>query len=528
MWPQDFMVWLEEPTTSATGCIHYSDIVTFKAEEVSPLTVQKKPIIIPLPGGTIIGIELGRQNSEITISGVADYQMTDLYLYDWDGTNLTGQTIVGDNDWDLRVAPFRGVGGLGLGTPRAKVIHCMNMGNGVAKLELAYGSDGLNPKNFFVHGEPVSHGKICKPFPTKLRLEQIARYWYQLGALTLHVGDVVYKGYITGLEFAMTAGLEDRYNFKLKFAEGLQHLSCGIDTDEEEPCPDGQHRDPETGECVSCPDGTVWNGEDCVPIQPNPGDCEPATGDWVETFYSVSQIPGPVSGYFEIWGTWVEYPDHPGYAQTFTCTKDCTVTSINLVVGRVGPDPTFVNHSFVVQIRPIEAGNKPIDSDSAKIAEGYLKLTDIPSTGMAVERNVSLTPYQSDGKLTAGTRYAICIGFNDIVHNTPHDCKVRLFKKEDPSSAEKMWYTDEWGYIWHREVGQPYYNSVLPHTIFGKNRSRPGTYWNINNEECQSLDLNNDGIINSADLLLAQTTWGVDSQQYQYYYDNWSLNTSEG
>ena len=139
----DFMVTLAK--YMGTEC------VTLKAESVSPITVQRNPIIIPLPAGTIVGIELGRHNNVITVSGVAN----------------AGTAVV---------------------------------------------------------------GPVGKPFATKLRLEYISRYWYSFGQLILTVGDVEYKGFITGLEFSMVGGLEDRYQFKLQFAEGTQHLSAGLST----------------------------------------------------------------------------------------------------------------------------------------------------------------------------------------------------------------------------------------------------------------------------------------------------------
>jgi hypothetical protein len=81
---------------------------------------------------------------------------------------------------------------------------------------------------FFVDGETITGGssggtaKVSEPFPSKRRLEQIARFWYSTGAMTLTTRSGVYTVYIAGVDFRMEAGLEDRYNFKLDFVEAQQ------------------------------------------------------------------------------------------------------------------------------------------------------------------------------------------------------------------------------------------------------------------------------------------------------------------
>lgn len=199
------------------GSTNGHDKLTLKAESESPLQIARSPIIIPLPGGSIVGLDLGRNNAVLGISGIVDYEMTELF-YDGiaGGSFAVGNTITGTAGWDSLTSPIRA------SAPTATVA-------GVTSTSLFI--TGLSPlTEWFVDNEPISNGSgvtanVNCPFPTKRRLEHVARYWYNSGQMTLTTRCGTYTGYVAGLEFNMLAGYEDRYQFKLSFAEGTQGLS---------------------------------------------------------------------------------------------------------------------------------------------------------------------------------------------------------------------------------------------------------------------------------------------------------------
>jgi hypothetical protein len=82
------------------------DLISLKAETVSPITVQRNPIIIPLPGASIVGIELGRHNNIITVSGVANKELTEIDVYS-PSTPVAGDIIAGDSALDTLTSPNR-------------------------------------------------------------------------------------------------------------------------------------------------------------------------------------------------------------------------------------------------------------------------------------------------------------------------------------------------------------------------------------------------------------------------------------
>jgi len=199
-----FMISLAEFGNPVDG----ADCVALKAEDVSPVTIQRNPIIIPLPAGTILGLDFGRHNNVITVSGVADYELKEINVSS--GSYHAG-SITGNSGLNLLTSPHRA-------TPSATVVAATSNTLMVSSVT-----------SFFVDGESFSgsagSGTIVKPFATKIRMEEIARYWYKSGYLTLAIGDVSYQGFVTGLSFNIVGGLEDRYQFKLQFAEAVQHLA---------------------------------------------------------------------------------------------------------------------------------------------------------------------------------------------------------------------------------------------------------------------------------------------------------------
>jgi hypothetical protein len=161
---------------------------------------------------------LGRNNASLGISGIVDYQMSELF-YDGiaGGSFAAGNTITGAAGWDSLTSPIRA------STPTASV---------VAVTSTSLFITGLDPlTEWFVDNEQISNGSgvtanVNWPFPTKRRLEHVARYWYNSGGpMTLSTRCGTYTGYISGMEFNMIAGYEDRYTFKISFAESTQGLT---------------------------------------------------------------------------------------------------------------------------------------------------------------------------------------------------------------------------------------------------------------------------------------------------------------
>ena len=236
---------------------HYKDQVSLKVESIAPIQVQRAPIIIPLPGGTIVGIDLGRNNAVLNISGTVDTYVKQLFLYS--SSNLhVGETITGDGAINDYVNPVR------TAAPTATITGIV--GNPADPEAIMV--TGLDPAEFFIDWEEFTgnmggSGIIKCPLPSKRRLEQIARYWYTSGILTVRIGDplnfgtnpslVIYQGYITDMNFTMLAGLEDRYTYRMSFAEAQQSFQTmdpipnGGGT-----CPDCFYYNAYHGACETC------------------------------------------------------------------------------------------------------------------------------------------------------------------------------------------------------------------------------------------------------------------------------------
>ena len=216
------------------GIENGKDKITLKAEVESPLQIVRSPIIISLAGGNILGIDLGKNITSIGISGVVDEELTELFVDNKGGSNFAvGETITGNSDWDDLTSPLRAttptatiVAGIpSLAAPTSLIISGLTSSRSYTGTD----SDHL----FFVDDEPITgetNGgvvaavKANQPFPTKIRMEQIARYWYSDGVMTLTTVDGDYEVFITGMNLTMQAGLEDRYNFKISFGEAVQGL----------------------------------------------------------------------------------------------------------------------------------------------------------------------------------------------------------------------------------------------------------------------------------------------------------------
>lgn len=198
------------------------DKITLKAEVEAPMAIQRGPIVIPLPGGSIIGLDLGTMASTISISGIVDVELSQLFVRNKSGAAFqVGETITGTSALNTETLPNRYL------TPAATILGASPSLASPTMLLIS----GLSPLNeFFVDGETITGGTsggtavVNEPFPTKRRLEQIARFWYESGHLTLTTRSGSYKVYINGMDFNMEAGLEDRYRFKIDFVEVQQGI----------------------------------------------------------------------------------------------------------------------------------------------------------------------------------------------------------------------------------------------------------------------------------------------------------------
>jgi hypothetical protein len=207
------------------GSVNGADKVTLKAEVESPLSIRRAPIIIPLPGGNIVGIDLGKNFASISMSGVVDTNITELYVKNNIGTFTVGETVRGTAAWDSLTSPARGA------APTAVVVA----GNPSLSAPTSLIVSGLSSlTEFFVDGESLmglSSGAtavVDQPLPSKRRLEHIARFWYSSGPMTLTTVSGTYTVLISGIELSLEAGYEDRYKFRIDFAESSQSLSSPL------------------------------------------------------------------------------------------------------------------------------------------------------------------------------------------------------------------------------------------------------------------------------------------------------------
>ena len=128
--------------------------------------------------------------------------------------------MMGDGTWDILTSP-----------PRAEtpIIAIAGVSGDPYNPDAIILEPYMDPNStFFCDGEFVGSfagtGTVLKPFASKRRLEQAARYWYKSGLLTLTTRDASYEGYITNIQFNQLAGQENRWQFQLVFSEGKQGL----------------------------------------------------------------------------------------------------------------------------------------------------------------------------------------------------------------------------------------------------------------------------------------------------------------
>ena len=192
------------------------DKVTLKAENVSPQSITRKPIIIPLPSGSIVGIDLGYHYSEFSVSGVADLSLKELYVSDASSFDVTSEFVISGSSTALNDLTYPKRAAVPTATVIAKRDNVL-----IVK----------NVSGFFVDGETIEGAEengsatVVAPLATKSRLEQISRFWHSAGRLKLTLLDGTYEVYISGMQFNLIAGYEDRFTFRINFAEAQQGIT---------------------------------------------------------------------------------------------------------------------------------------------------------------------------------------------------------------------------------------------------------------------------------------------------------------
>ena len=190
----------------------HPDKLTFKVESET-VTVDRTPLVIPLPGGTVLALDMGRKQDRITINGIVDEQVDQVFIDTVVGTITVADVMTGTAAWDDTVTPARGP------TPSA-IVTAVAADNSFVMVS------GLAANEYFVNNEPVAFvggvgatALINEPLPSKQRLEQVARYFYDSGVMTLTTRSGSYSVQIKGASFQLESGKEDRYKFKIEFVQ---------------------------------------------------------------------------------------------------------------------------------------------------------------------------------------------------------------------------------------------------------------------------------------------------------------------
>ena len=129
------------------------DKLTLKVEVESPLQISRRPIIIPLPGGSIIGIDLGTNAATISISGVVDYALQELFIKaPIVGTFAVGDIVSGAVGWNSATTPIR------TAIPYATVVAVYLNATTPTSLIIngVYLTGSPTVESFFVDGEPIT------------------------------------------------------------------------------------------------------------------------------------------------------------------------------------------------------------------------------------------------------------------------------------------------------------------------------------------------------------------------------------
>jgi len=210
----------------------HEDKITLKAESTIQAT-DRNPIVIPLPGTIVTGYDVGRVTHRITITGVVDYEVKELFIDTVGGTPpfQIGETITGQVAWNATVT-----GGSAVGTTpysRTNTATCVLRGaspdltNPTSLYVDTWGSTPATSRDdmFFVNNETISGNTsgamalINEAFPSKKRLEQFSEWMYYNGAMTLTTRDGSYSVQIKALNIQMESGKEDRFTFRMDLVQ---------------------------------------------------------------------------------------------------------------------------------------------------------------------------------------------------------------------------------------------------------------------------------------------------------------------
>jgi len=217
---------------------HLSDNLTLKVENESE-SQSRSPIVISLPGRTLFGLDLGRAQPTISLTGIVDSYITELIVWQPTSNFTPGNYLLG----------FSGIGDYSTETinptrtyrPRGQIKSFQMIDSNYARIMLDVTSIdsgyGDYHKFFFVHSEAVGEYEdeactsytgrsalVSLPFVTLYRLKQASVYWYTSGKLYLTTLSGTYYGYPKNIQYSADAGREDRYSFKLDFAVTTQDV----------------------------------------------------------------------------------------------------------------------------------------------------------------------------------------------------------------------------------------------------------------------------------------------------------------
>lgn len=200
-------------TLAQNAAATHPDLVSIKCIEISyPM---KRPVIVtPMPGGSLLALDFGRYQQEIVLDCVVDEDLEELFVDTIaGGPFVVGETITGTAGWNATVTPVRGA------TPTAIVLG--GLPNLTAPTTLIISSLGHGDNNFFVDNEQITGGTsfatalVNKPLAHLHRWEQISRYFYVSGNMTLTTSNAAYIVQITSIQPTRQSGTHPFYVTKI-------------------------------------------------------------------------------------------------------------------------------------------------------------------------------------------------------------------------------------------------------------------------------------------------------------------------
>jgi len=198
----------------------HKDTLSIKCEEIT-YSVKRSPLVYSLPGGTILGLELGRIGQDISLSVIVDEDLSELFVTGIAGGSLTvGNLLWADAGWDGSVSPTRGA------TPWC-MIQSLNISAGAGSVFITNLGHGNN--DFFVNLETLTErtpmgagtGVTCtvdKPLGTFHRWEQASVEFSKSGySLTLVTPNASYTVLMKDISCERIAGQVGRLIGKFTF-----------------------------------------------------------------------------------------------------------------------------------------------------------------------------------------------------------------------------------------------------------------------------------------------------------------------